>query len=905
MTTTFDEAFEAGEVIALADNQMLRSMRDIRKRTINRDKIERLYAEKELLRKRCGTRRNTQAYTERLKVIKDKINRTMYMPDYVTVVMDHPKHYDYIFRNGITINGSKYYRFSCSAGQARVSTVVLCNEEIIDEMERRLNNGRDLTKKLAPSKFNAYFGLAGSATYEVSEPRFIVVKDYENTVKFMANFVTECDWDKDDDVDQREVKTAMNRTDGMGLISPRQAEKWAKELGLDYIPAQWIIRQSYLKGMVCTFPIHEFCEEVNGGNYLVDTIYQDENGEYIKADLREVDLIVSESQFKLWDSYQSVEQYVECCHQNKLTWGVASYSPKQPKDVLTLNYQFIQTLDLDQAAVEGLCQYFVNWIQGVSYDNWAYMLLFLMGTNVNESSIQRFMRSGDKWWLKALVANPEVKNDPFIKRKIRELVVNKIQNGCMGEIIVPGNFQMMVSDPYAYMEHVCGLPVTGLLGAGEYYSNYWNERGVEVVNTARSPQTYRCENVVAKLVKTPETEKWYRYCYSGFIVNWWGHEAVNWGGCDYDGDIVASTSCQQIIDAVYQEELTVTYDAPKPSKKVFDKQDLFNADKFSFGSAIGSITNKGTNAYALLPLVERDYGRNSTEYKVLMSRLQQCCVAQSKQIDKAKIGQKVKCIPEVWTKRQRINEDDPPELIHWKETMNHILLDRRPYFFKYRYSKSRQEWRDYEAQKEAACQAKFNLTIQQLIDQVDKSEDQVKWLHDYYEFAPLIDSDSPMNMLCHHIERIDFEIKSRIRNDEFDWTLYLSDAPAPTEEEEHEIIKTYKRHIKDVAERILHLREDNGSQSEMVYKHILRLMREKIGFVCSNPLVVTNVLVKYLYHDSPKASKTLLWDGYGRYMMYAVQEKLGSPVMFPMPCSDGDIEYLGKRYQMQEVSKFD
>ena len=51
--------------------------------------------------------------------------------------------------------------------------------------------------------------------------------------------------------------------------------------------------------MVCVFPIHEFCEEVNGGNYIVDTIYKDEDGEYIKADLREYDLILSESQFKL------------------------------------------------------------------------------------------------------------------------------------------------------------------------------------------------------------------------------------------------------------------------------------------------------------------------------------------------------------------------------------------------------------------------------------------------------------------------------------------------------------------------------------------------------------------------------------------------------------------------------
>lgn len=99
--TTFDEAFELGEVIALADSQMLRSIRAIRKRTIDRDKIERLYAERDALRKRCEKKRNRQDYVERLRWIKNKINRTMFIPDYVTVVMDHPRHYHHIFHNGI------------------------------------------------------------------------------------------------------------------------------------------------------------------------------------------------------------------------------------------------------------------------------------------------------------------------------------------------------------------------------------------------------------------------------------------------------------------------------------------------------------------------------------------------------------------------------------------------------------------------------------------------------------------------------------------------------------------------------------------------------------------------------------------------------------------------------------
>ena len=139
----------------------------------------------------------------------------------------------------------------------------------------------------------------------------------------------------------------MNRTDGMGLISIRQAEKWAKELGLDYIPSQFGLRQNFIKGMLCTFDIHGFCKKRNKKNYIVNTIYKDNNGEYIKVDLRDYDIIVSESQFKLWNSFPNVETYIENCHKNNLYWSIPQYAPKQAKDILKLNYQFIQTLNLN------------------------------------------------------------------------------------------------------------------------------------------------------------------------------------------------------------------------------------------------------------------------------------------------------------------------------------------------------------------------------------------------------------------------------------------------------------------------------------------------------------------------------------------------------------------------------
>ena len=574
---TFDESKTNNEIIGLAESQMLRTLNDIENRIIDRDKLELLIKTRDKYKysltyqqrrknkiapkikrkllylksrqKHLSYSDNTRKLFNRLyekyvtistntkefNRIQDKINRMMFNKDYVTVVMDNKQQYKHLYEHGFYLNGERYSRMSCGAGQARVSTVVFGKDKVLPELEKRLNNGRNENKKFSPSKFNAYYGLYSSATKLVSEPKFIVVKDYENVTSFMCNYVSENSWKVDDTITVKELKdTPMNRTDGMGLISYKQALKWSQELGLDYVPSQFCIRQSFIKGMLCVFPIHEFCEEKNDGNYLVDTIYKDKNGLPIKADLRDYDVIISESQFKLWDSFDSIETYLENCHKNKLKWGVALTSPKEANRILKLNYQFIQTLDLNQEQVELLASQFVDWLQRVSYDDVYYMLLFLLGINNTEEKITDFLKFTENYWIKALVLNHKVKNDKYIRTKIRELIKVKIQNACKGDIFVDGNFQVIVSDPYGFMQHVCGQKVTGLLKKGKSYSNYWNERGVTKVDAMRSPLTYLSEHVVLDLQKDEETEKWYRYCKLGIILNYHGHETFNFAGSDFD-----------------------------------------------------------------------------------------------------------------------------------------------------------------------------------------------------------------------------------------------------------------------------------------------------------------------------------------------------------------------------------
>lgn len=77
----------------------------------------------------------------------------------------------------------------------------------------------------------------------------------------------------------------------------------------------------------------------------------------------------------------------------------------------------------------------------------------------------------------------------------------------------------------------------------------------------------------------------------------------------------------------------MVYDPPKPKKIIPTDEDLYRFDLFGMGSIIGQITNKGATAYALLPNLEKQYGKDSPEYITTVKRIQQTCKAQSMQID--------------------------------------------------------------------------------------------------------------------------------------------------------------------------------------------------------------------------------------------------------------------------------
>ena len=900
ISITFENCLKSGLIISLSDSQMLKSVREITGQKIDRAILEDWYSERDRLKKKKNSKENR----DRIKQLQKNIYDMMYIPEYITVVMENAKDYERMFKKGFIFNGKTYKRFSCSASQARVSTIVFVTEDIKNELKRRLDNGRDLNHPLAPSKYNAYFGLYSSAIKEVRKPRFCIVPDCEKTRQVDVDFVVETDKDSDDIIEPRTVDIGFNLFDGSGIISPQMAKAWGEDLGEDYTPCQFCLRSAFTKGMVNEFDFVEWCKENNNDNYIIKDVYGKEK------DLREIDVILSEGQVKLWDSWESQESFESNCEKNGIVWGITKYSPKRDKDVLVTNYQFLQTLDLNNEDIEKLCQDTLDYIQGVSYDNIYYSLLFMMGDNMDCDNIDRFMESSDNYWLKSLVLNHNLLNDKYSKEKIRDMIVRKIELACLGKINIRGNFQCIVPDNYAYMEWITGQEVKGLLGKGQFYSQYWNNLEVDKVDCMRSPLTHFSEHYVVDLLNTDKMKKWYQYSYSGIIVNVHDEHTMHFAGSDYDFDILATTDNEQFIKGRYKDQRVVTYSAKKPKKKLFTEDDLFVTDTFSFGTQIGQITNTCSTICALIPTFEK----GSRERVTLENRLKAGCAAQSRQIDKTKIGENVKTLGTVCKQFQHITQEDTPEQIEEKMFYNSILADKKPYFFRYKYNFLNKEYNEYVKKANENAQIRFSMGLNELIMKkesgVELTTDEDAFLMYFEKFMPVINSDCVMNRICKYIESVDFKIKQKVRSShDFDYKSLMS--PNFTINKKlyikikDEVESTFKSWDEKAKNSIGNNIEKNSIHDNVSKKFDREveyvLLKSRLEDIVSNEEQLTNHLIYLFYEDKPSLSKTTLWNLVGKQIFENIKNKT-QYFYFPIKNSNGSLKFLYENYSIERIA---
>ena len=517
---TLSQARENNEVVRIGDSNVLEFLRRIKKQD---DYKEELYNAELAIRKlRKG--RNTDGNRKKLESLQYVVDKHLFVPEIVSVVFDDNRHYKHIINNGLFINDVKYVRLYSGAGSARRSTAFFIDERYYEKMDWYIDCGRKQDIKLNNNKYNAYFALASSGGLPVKTPKFVVIPDLEVTRPTMVDMVTESTgYGIDPKVEEMEIQQTFNLFDGEGLMSPSYANQLAYDLELDYTPASAIIRGAWIKGLLVTFDFQEYARR-NKSQTIVD-IYGDTHN------IKDIDCILTASQFKMSAGYDNLQQYKEEVEKRNFQWRVTRPSPKKDKNQVQSNYQYLQVLNLNDEDIQELCKDTINYFRDLSGLSWSSIMLFLIGSLKKEDITQQWFDRLDPL-IKVLFYEPEMISDKFVLDKIKRMISKKIRESYIGVLNMFGNYQTMISDPFALVQHAFGHEIAGLLSSREFYSNYWNNLNVNKVASLRSPLTHHSEVNILDLKNNKDLKYWYKYLNTGIVYNVFDNSVMLHSGSD-------------------------------------------------------------------------------------------------------------------------------------------------------------------------------------------------------------------------------------------------------------------------------------------------------------------------------------------------------------------------------------
>ena len=877
LTLPLAEARRNEEVVSLADSQMLRWIDELNGITDADARAKEVQVQIRRLRREPSSLQNRR----QIRKLYEQLDEIQFKPDYMCVIMD--KERDYLRAvKGYTVNGIKYRRLLGTNGGIKNSTIVFVSERLWPELSRRIENGRDLSKELVPAKLEAYKALTCSASTPVSMPRgVLVVNDCET--QFMADTVyldDECDGEPLME-DRPNSLVDLNESDGYGLMLPSLAARWGEEIGIDYLPSGVNTRFSWEKGMIFCFDFLEFAERV-AENYIVKDAWG------VERDIRDVELILTTSMLKLWDSYESCEAYLQSCVENKYTFGIAKVCPKELESERNLNYQFIQSYDLSDEDIEELIGPTVSDIHDILRLDCIKSVLFLKGMGLNWDNVLDQVDD----FSKALMIEPRLIDDPHIRGKIYNLIKGRITGAKIGIIKVHGNYSIVSGDPYSLCQNIFGLKVTGILGSGEIYNQYWADSGCEKLACYRAPMT--CHNNIRLVFvnNTDEARHWYQYMTTCTVFNSWDTAAHALNGMDKDGDLCMLTDNRVLVDNLRELPALMCVQR-KAQKKIVTEEDIIRSNINSFGDDIGKITNRITSMFE----VQSRYSPDSEEYKILDYRIKCGQLFQQNAIDKSK-GIISKPMPREWYDRHHVAMIEDPDK---RSLYFDLLADKKPYFMRYIYPDLMRQYNSYIKNTNKKSLREFSVPTDALLGKPRESmtPSEIEFADYYYACMPVGTGDCVVNRICRRFEE-EFDGYIGKHSDEcvFDYTIMKSGVKYSRSQYDAvlALFGEYGRRVKEYTIFASRERVDEDLVADNL-QLLKQEFRSACDSVCSNSCALCDIVLDICYCKN--GMKHFAWGVCGDEIIRNLLMNNGGKISFPTLDPDGDIEFCGKTFSVQ------
>jgi len=452
--------------------------------------------------------------------------------------------------SGFMLNGIVYWPFMAPASGVRKAETVWVNEDILPSLGKWCMCGlctKDM--KLAINKYMAYIGLLSSASKpfvdvfgtKIDIRRVAIIKD--GSVKVTA---------KVDLAEMLKVEHNVDRTveinafDGFGIIRSNITNG-----------ESCTIRGPWLKAFV---QATNWSKLYGFGLNNNKTSFIDFWGNEVQ--LKDVDMILTESCFKTVKLYESWNQYCTAFEElgHEICVCVREHSPK----LKGLPYQQGQTLMGTEDDATSFMQHAKKSVYKYHDKKGATELLY----GAHKQAAKMY---------------PALFNEGYTKRAIQEKYTTKRNDMLGGRIPELGYNAFLAPDPVAFAQHLFGLPITGYLKAGECACKVIDEGMTDIT---RNPHFDNAHVVLNNVKNMPLAED------PTMFINIFDMTTIRLRA-DYDGDHVwysQDSHLMELVNKTYDQikNLPIDWDVEKAPKSEITKSAIANfITNLIHGSEIG------------------------------------------------------------------------------------------------------------------------------------------------------------------------------------------------------------------------------------------------------------------------------------------------------------------------------
>jgi hypothetical protein len=879
---TLDDARINSEVITINNSSLIRTLFRYKKVKFSQNNLENLLVLQKKLRKAENTEKNRQKLIETTQ----EIEKTLFVEDLISVEFKHKSHYlNILKKKGFYVNGIRFTPFMASAGMIRRNTALFINNNIKYQLMDILDNGRDENVPMVNAKFGAYFSLYSSSTLPVSFPRIAVVSDKKIETIRRIDFVTYKGIDEDDDVTEKEYNLKTNAWDGQGLMTPRLALQWSDELELNYTFSCCIIRAPFTKGLVTVFDLDAFANKIAKTRKFMD-IYGDEQ------DIGDIDLIISESMFKLFNAYKNTQDFVDKCKANELGFSIAKVNQKKEKSHSRTSYQFLQVLELNDWDIANLCEPTINWFRDISGNSPENMLLYATGEH--DFDLKEFKKLDIA--VKAILLNPSLARDKYIQNRFIKTITKKKKESYMGSILINANYQFMIADPFYQACHIFNIEHEPLLKDGEHYSEYWLNKGITKIGAIRSPIVHHSEFNILDLQERKDTRNWFQHIHSGIIfpANGIGLDCAIHGGADFDGDLICTINNKTMLKGKLNG-IPIVYESQKAEMTIVDSRDdksQVESQLNGYNSKVGFATNISSSMYTML----EEFPMGSDEQEAILKRLKIGRVIQGEIIDGVK-GLKVPPFRDHWTKYKKITTDMTPEEIAKWEFNNKILCKVRPAFFRFLYPHYMTRYNKEIKKYNIYSHLVFKKSFGDILKARNRTHEEEEMVREYEARSFFLDNNSVVNRISRYMRAnlgLIGKYSTKTSRD-FDYTVLQNQNNILTQEN---IIKMrgYLQEYKTFKKTL----RNNLTTSYTNLDAFISYLRKQCALnISPNEAELADYAIEVTYGEEVGMCE-FPWKLFPEGLLDNIIQKSSGVIRMPIADEYGEIEYLWNRYSIKE-----